>query len=461
MHREGCGNGRGGRGTKLATVLTWGCQMNVRDSEIIEDMLREHGFDITEDPDRADVVVLNTCCVRESAEAKIRGRMGQLKTLKRKNPGVVLAVGGCMPQQPGEAESIAREFPHFDVIFGAQNLHKLPELIEKACKSGRQIVDVGLYDRTTTPCPRRSKYGVSAYVNIAYGCDNFCSYCIVPYVRGPQRSRPPRDVINEVRALADGGCKEVILLGQNVNSYGLDLPPEDGKRWDFAALLEETEKVNGIERIRYTTSHPRDFTKELVATIASLKKVCEHFHLPVQSGSDRVLGLMNRGYSRQKYLDLVEEIRKRLPGASITTDIIVGFPGEEEADFQDTLDLVERVRFDSAFIFIYSPRRGTKAAGMPGEVSADIKKKRHSRLLEVQNRISREKNRELVGGKVEVLVEGPSERDPRMLAGRTRTNKMVHFPAAPGSSAQELVGQLVEVRITGAGTWTLRGKIEA
>lgn len=431
------------------TILTFGCQMNERDSEILGGVLQEMGYRETESIDVADLIVVNTCCVRESAENKIYGKIGSLKQYKQKNPDLLIAVCGCMAQKEGEADKIRRKAPHVDIIFGTNSAHLLPELVAAASQKRSPVLAVGCETAEVVEClPSARKDGVKAYVTIMYGCNNFCSYCIVPYVRGRERSRSPEAIEAEVAELAGKGCLEVTLLGQNVNSYGKDLDPT----LDFADLLERLDRIDGIARIRYLTSHPRDFSGKLIDTITAARKVCDHFHLPVQAGSNRILELMNRGYTREYYLDLVAQIRAAVPQASITTDIIVGFPGETENDFEDTLDLIRKARFDAAYTFIYSRRSGTPAARLPGQVPLEQKKTRLKRLMGVQNQISLEINRRLVGTTVEVLVEGESKTDPGMLAGRTETNKLVLFPR-PGSDYPPILPVVIET----AKTWTLYG----
>lgn len=431
-------------------IETWGCQMNEHDSEVLRGLLEEAGYQRATSEETADVIILNTCCVRERAENKVLGYLGKLKVLKAKKPGLVIGVGGCMAQRQGMAETIRRQAPHVDVIFGTHNLHRVPELVRRARETRQAQLEVWSRPLEDIPegLPVRREGGVRAWVTITYGCNNFCTYCIVPYVRGRERSRPPEIILEEIRGLAAEGYKEVMLLGQNVNSYGRDL--DSGT--DFADLLVMVNDIEGIERIRYTTSHPKDFSRKLLETVAACSKICEHFHLPVQAGSDAVLARMRRRYTRSDYFRLVDEIRERIPGASITTDLIVGFPGETEEDFAATMDLVERVRFDNAYTFIYSPRAGTEAAGFPDQVDAGVKKERFARLVERQNRISWEINQELVGQEVEVLVEGPSKTNPEVLSGRTRTNKIVVFPG------QARPGEFQAVRITEAGAWTLFGE---
>jgi len=425
--------------------------MNEHDTEIMRALLEQEGYLWTSDPEEADIVILNTCSVRKSAEQRALGLLGNLKHRKKRDPDLVIAVGGCMTHNPEVRELLINKIPFVDIIFGTRNYHHLPEFLREA-ESGRVIADDADEEIPgVLPACRTSK--VKAYVTIMYGCNNFCSYCIVPYTRGREKSRPLEEVYQEVAELAEKGYQEVMLLGQNVNSYGKDL---EGNI-NFAKLLAEIDKIDGLSRIRYTTSHPRDFTDELIETIAASQKVCEHFHLPLQAGSNKVLQLMNRGYTRERYLELTNSIRERIPEASITTDIIVGFPGETEEDFLDTLDLVERVRFDAAYTFLFSPREGTPAAEMLDQIPDEVKKDRFNRLVELQNKITLEKNLPLVNQLVEVLVEGRSKKDPERWSGRTRTNKIVNFDAPDDT---DLTGKLVDVQITSAQTWNLNGKLK-
>lgn len=424
--------------------------MNQRDSELLAGLLQESGYVEASGPGDADLIVINTCCVRESAEQKVYGRIGQLKKLKRERPGLLLAVCGCMAQEPGTVERLRQKAPHVDIIFGTHNAHRLPELLRQAEDSRETVVEVWETEgEVVEQVPSRRASGVSAFVNIMFGCDNFCSYCIVPYVRGRQRSRHRRAILEEVRELANLGYREVTLLGQNVNSYGQDLEPPG----DFSTLLEAVDRDGGMNRIRYMTSHPRDFTPGLVETLARARNVCEHVHLPAQAGSNAILQAMNRGYTRETYLQLVDLLRQAIPGVAITTDLIVGFPGETDVDFDSTLALVEEAEFDFAYTFLYSPRRGTRAASYAGQLPEEVKKERLSHLMELQNQTSRRLNQALVGTTAEVLVEGTSARDLRRLTGRTRTNRIVVFP-----DAGEKPGDLVNVEIKEAFTWHLVGE---
>jgi len=469
---------------KKAKVVAFGCQMNERDAETISGLLEQIGYRRAggdQDTDAgartgantsantdidADVVIFVTCCVRENAENRAIGNLGDMKRLKAQRPGMIIGICGCMVQQEHVRDLVEHRMPWVDLVFGTHNIHRLPELMARV-EAGERVIEV--WDEAhevVEGLPASRAFRHKAFVNITYGCNNFCTYCIVPYVRGRERSRRHDDILAEVRELAMSGCREVTLLGQNVNSYGRGLPPDsDGRVWGFADLVRAVNTVDGIVRIRFTTSHPRDFTDEMIEAAASCNKVCEHFHLPLQAGSDRVLKMMNRGYTARRYLDLVGRIRQAIPGASITTDIMVGFPGETESDFQATLDAVREARFDAAFTFIYSPREGTRAASMPDQVPEDVKHDRIYRLIELVNATAEDVNESLRGRVVEVMVDGPSERDPSILAGRTRSNKMVHWRPVPcgldsadGQGGVLAPGQLAMVRVLEPRTWTLHGE---
>ncbi len=438
------------RSKRYYKIITYGCQMNEHDAEVLAGQLEELDYLPTEEENRADLIILVTCAVREHAEQRVYGKIGELYRLKQANPNLVLAVGGCMSQQSEVAKKLKQRFPYLDIIFGTHNLADFPDLLRAAAESQETVMEI--WDRegeVREHLPRVRQDGLKAWTTIMYGCNNFCTYCIVPYVRGRERSRQPESIIAEVRELVDRGYKEVSLLGQNVNSYGKDL----GRDYDFADLLYAVNET-GIERIRFTTSHPKDISPRLIEAMAKCEHVMEHLHLPVQAGSNRILRAMNRRYTRERYLELIEQIRKAVPNITLTTDVIVGFPGETEEDFADTLSLVETVRYDAAFTFAYSPRGGTPAAKMQEQVPEAVRKDRLLRLIELQNRISLERNQELIGGEQELLVEGPSKNDPDKLTGRTRGNKLVHFVGAEG-----LTGQIVQVRITDAQTWNLFGEL--
>lgn len=433
-------------------IKTFGCQMNEHDSEIIAGVLMDCGYAQCDELGEADIIVVNTCCIRESAENKIWGYIGNLKNARYKKPGVIIAVLGCMTQQSGLEEQLHRMGRHLDIVLGTYQQHRLPEYISRVLAGEGQIVDVSEDNRDFPDVlPSCRKDEITAQVNINYGCNNFCSYCIVPYVRGRERSRDFSAVLDEVRAAAERGIKEIMLLGQNVNSYGKDLRKAGVENApDFAAVLAAVNTVPGIERIRYMSSHPRDFSLELVDVIAGLEKVRGYYHLPLQSGCDKTLQAMNRGYDTARYAEILERIREKTPLAAVTTDLIVGFPGETDEDFAQTLAFVEKCRFDAAYTFIYSPRSGTVAAKMPDQVPLNVKKARLQQLTALQNRISLEKNLEYVGRRVQVLVEGESKNNPHCYTGRTDSNKIVILPAMPN-----MVNQLVDVEITAAKTWHL------
>lgn len=436
---------------RLAFIQTFGCQQNEADSEAIAGMLEEMGFDFTDNREVADIIIFNTCCVRENAELKLLGNIGALKHLKQNNPELILIVCGCMMQQEHIVQLIRSKYKHVDIIFGTHSLHRLPEMLDEAIKNRNIVVNIDDCEgHIIEGYPIRRKDISKAWVSIMYGCNNFCSYCIVPYVRGRERSRRPEDIIEEIEGLARRGFKEVTLLGQNVNSYGKDLHQE----MDFTDLITDINKIDGISRIRFMTSHPKDISDKLIDAIARCENVCKHLHLPVQSGSNKVLNDMNRGYSREGYLEIVDKLRSRVPGIALTTDIIVGFPTETNDDFQDTLDLVEKVKFDSIFTFIYSKRKGTVAEKL--EPALDVQQIKHNfdRLVELQNDISAKINNSYVGKTVEVLVEGESKTNPKVFTGRTETTKVVNFEAT-----KQLVGNLVNIEITDAQTWSLTGRI--
>lgn len=429
----------------------FGCQMNEHDAEVLAGHLENLGYTEAQDAAEADTIILITCCVREHAESRVYGRIGELNRLKQERPHLVLGIGGCMPQQDDVAKRIRERFPYIDLVFGTHNLEEFPRTFTLARDTGEPVLSV-LQEAGVVAegLPRKRSDSVKAWVTIMYGCNNFCSYCIVPYVRGRERSRKLDDIVTEVRDLAARGYKEVTLLGQNVNSYGKDLTEQT----EFADLLLALNQVGGIERIRYMTSHPRDFTDRLISAIAASPKVSSHFHLPVQSGSDNMLLAMNRGYSRQSYLELVSKIRAAVPDAAITTDFIVGFPGESAADHAQSMALVREVCFDAAFTFAYSPRSGTPAADLSEQLTAEEKNARLRELIALVNESSLQRNTVLVGKVVSVLVEGTSKTDAGRLTGRTSSNKLVHF-AGPIS----LTGSIAEVRITTAQTWHLLGDL--
>ncbi|GBF11334.1 tRNA (N6-isopentenyl adenosine(37)-C2)-methylthiotransferase MiaB [Tepidibacillus sp. HK-1] len=437
---------------KYYLVRTYGCQMNAHDSETMAGIFEAMGYQETEEENQADVILFNTCAIRENAEDKVFGELGRLKHLKLEKPDLILGVAGCMSQEEKVVNKILKSYQHVDLIFGTHNIHRLPDLLRDALFNKELVVEVWSKEGDIIEqMPKVRENGLKAWVNIMYGCDKFCTYCIVPYTRGKERSRRPEDVIAEVRELARQGYKEITLLGQNVNAYGKDLEIDYG----FGHLLDDLRKID-VPRIRFMTSHPRDFDDYLIEVLAKRGNLVEHIHLPFQSGNTEVLKKMARKYSREQYLELVNKIKKAIPDVVLTTDIIVGFPGETEEQFQDTLSLVEEVGFDSAYTFIYSPRAGTPAAIMEDSIPEEVKKDRLQRLNNLQNRISRERNEVLKDQIVEVLVEGESKNDPEVLSGRTRTNKLVNF-----KGDKSLIGQMIDVRITEPQTWTLKGEIVA
>ena len=426
-------------GRKLTCcVNTFGCQMNARDSEKILGVLEMAGYEESQD-EHADFVIYNTCTVRENANNRVYGRLGYLSTLKKKNKDMVIALCGCMMQEEQVRDKIKKSYPYVNLVFGTHNIYKFAELLVQALFSDYQVMEV-LDDskKIVEELPIVRKYAYKSGVNIMFGCDNFCSYCIVPYVRGREKSREPQDIIAEVKKLAADGVIEIMLLGQNVNSYGKGLE----NPISFAELLREVEKIDGIERIRFMTSHPKDLSDELIEVMASSKKICRHLHLPVQSGSTEILRVMNRRYTREHYLDLVRKIREKMPDVALTTDIIVGFPGETEQDFEDTLTLVKEVEYDSAFTFIYSKRTGTPAAKMENQIPEDVVKNRFDRLLKEVQRISEKKAMEYTGKVVDVLVEEKNAQDDSFVTGRMSNNSVVHFKAST-----DTIGTIVNVHL--------------
>lgn len=434
---------------KRYLIRTYGCQMNVHDSETIAGLLETMGYKPIEEEEEADLILLNTCAIRENAEDKVFGEIGRLKTLKLENPELVLGVCGCMSQEESVVNRILQQHQYVDLIFGTHNIHRLPYLLRDALMSKEMVVEVWSKEGDIVEnLPKVRQDGLKAWVNIMYGCDKFCTYCIVPYTRGKERSRRPEEVLAEIRDLARRGYQEVTLLGQNVNAYGKDFVD---RNYRFADLMDDVRKI-GIPRVRFTTSHPRDFDDRLIEVLAKRGNLVEHIHLPVQSGSNQILKRMARKYTRESYLELVRKIREAIPDVVLTTDIIVGFPGETEEQFEETLSLVREVEYDSAFTFIYSPREGTPGAKMEDNVSEEEKKERLHRLNRLQDEISLRKNEALRGTEVEVLVEGASKKNPEVLSGRTRTNKLVNF-----RGPQHLIGKFVKVRIDQPQTWTLNG----
>ncbi|GAB2722517.1 tRNA (N6-isopentenyl adenosine(37)-C2)-methylthiotransferase MiaB [Paenibacillus thermoaerophilus] len=434
---------------KYYHIQTYGCQMNEHDTEVMKGMLEEMAYTWTDDRRQADVILLNTCAIRENAEDKVFGELGHLKSLKLEKPSLILGVCGCMSQEESVVNRILQKHAHVDVIFGTHNIHRLPALLKEAYFSKEMVVEVWSKEGDIVENLPKKREGIKAWVNIMYGCDKFCTYCIVPYTRGKERSRRPQDVLAEVRELARQGFKEITLLGQNVNAYGKDFEDID---YTFGDLMADVQKID-IPRVRFTTSHPRDFDDHLIEVLARKGNLVEHIHLPVQSGSSEVLKRMSRKYTREQYLTLVNKIRAAIPDVVLTTDIIVGFPGETDEQFEETLSLVREVGFDNAFTFIYSPRDGTPAAAMEDNVPMEVKKERLARLNSLMAELSLKSNQKLAGQVVEVLVESESKTNPDVLSGRTRTNKLVHF-----QGPKSLIGQFVQVRITSAQTWTLKGE---
>ncbi len=420
-------------------VTTFGCQMNARDSEKLRGILNQIGYEEAEE-DEADFVIYNTCTVRENANTRVYGRLGQLKPRKKQQPHMMIGLCGCMMQEPEVIAKLKKSYSFVDIIFGTHNIYKFAELICERYEAGKMVVDIWEdTDKIVEDLPNERKYAFKSGINIMFGCNNFCSYCIVPYVRGRERSRKPEAIIREIERLVKDGVSEVMLLGQNVNSYGktLDEPIT------FAELLRRIEKIEGLKRIRFMTSHPKDLSDELIEVMASSEKICKHLHLPVQSGSTRILKKMNRRYTKESYLELAEKIKKAVPDISLTTDIIVGFPGETEEDFQETLDVVRKVRYDSAFTFIYSKRTGTPAAAMEDQIPANVVKDRFDRLLSEVQSIASEVCAVHEGKDMEVLVESVSDHDASMVTGRMSNNLLVHF-----KGTKEMIGTYVTVHLT-------------
>ncbi len=441
-------------GPRRFFVRTFGCQMNEHDSERIAGLLAAEGMVPTTDPDTADVVVLNTCCIRENADDKLYGHLGHLKSLKARRPDLQIAVGGCLAQK--DRELIQARAPHVDVVFGTHNLAAAPGLLDRARREGPVVEIVEEHEAYPSALPARREVDHSAWVTIQIGCDNSCTFCIVPAVRGAEVSRRTGDIVHEVEALAADGVTEVTLLGQNVNSYGRDLGAGQ-YRPQFADLLRAVDAVEGIRRVRYTSPHPKDLRPETVAAMAECASVCEHLHLPLQAGSDRVLAAMHRGYTAERYLARLADARAGIPDLAVTTDIIVAFPGETEAEFAETLAVADAAAYDSAYTFIFSPRPGTPAAEMTDAfVAPDVAADRMRRLTEVVERSALARHQDRIGRLEEVLVEGPSKKDPTRVSGRTRQNKLVHF-AASGAAARP--GSYVTVEITGAAPHWLRGAL--
>lgn len=436
---------------KYYYIATFGCQMNAHDSEKLEGMLEKIGYIKTDVEIQADFIIYNTCCVRENAELKVYGKLGYLKHLKEKNEDLIIAMCGCMMQQEKVLNTIKAKYKHVDIIFGTFNLYKMPELLQTYLETKRTVIDIWQeHKEIVEDLPSIRKHKFKASVNIMYGCNNFCTYCIVPYVRGRERSREPQDIIAEIKDLVTDGVKEIMLLGQNVNSYGKTL----NEKMNFAQLLRKVNGIEGLKRIRFMTSHPKDLSEELIEAIRDCNKVCKSLHLPFQAGSSKVLKTMNRRYSKEQYLNLAKKIQSEIPSIALTTDIIVGFPGETEEDFNDTLDIVKQIKFDGAYTFIYSKRTGTPAATMGEQVSEDVCSKRFNSLQEVLRPIINEKSKGMIGKTLEVLAEEVSKNDSNLLTGRTENGHLVHF-----EGASSLIGEFVKVNIIDAKTFYLIGKI--
>ncbi len=434
-----------------ACVVTFGCQMNARDSEKISGILAEAGYELTED-ENSDFVLYNTCTVRENANLKVYGRLGVLNGYKKKNPHMKIALCGCMMQEEQVVEKLRKSYRFVNLIFGTHNLYRFPELLVSCLSQEDMIIDIWKdTERIVEDLPVRRKYPFKSGVNIMFGCNNFCTYCIVPYVRGRERSRQPEDILREAQQLVAEGYKDITLLGQNVNSYGKDLDREI----DFADLIRMINAIPGEFLIRFMTSHPKDATEKLFRTMAECEKCAHHLHLPVQSGNDRILRAMNRNYDHEAYLKKLETARRLMPDLVVTTDIIVGFPGETEEEFEDTIRLCEQVRYDAMFTFIYSKRNGTPAATMPDPYTREDKQRHFDRLTETANRISGEKHREYEGQILKVLVDGETGREEYNLSSRTNGGRLVHLKGDPS-----LIGQFVNVRITASNTWALYGEME-
>ena len=431
------------------SIFTMGCQLNENDSEKICGMLEKMGYFRVDDATKADIVVFNTCCVRENAEDKLFGKIGEMKRQKEQK-GTIIAIGGCMMQEKHIVEKLHSSYPYVDIIFGTHTLHKLPENLYKILEERKRIDDVIDIDgEVYEGLPIKREDNIKASVTIMYGCNNFCSYCIVPYVRGRERSRTPVDILNEVRDLAKNGYKEITLLGQNVNSYN------GGENYKFSNLLYDVNKIDGIERIRFVSPHPKDFTEDVIEAIKKCDKVCKIIHLPLQSGSSKVLKSMNRKYTKEQFITLAEKMKERIPNVVFSTDIIVGFPGETEEDFEDTLDVVKRVNFEQVYMFIYSRRVGTPGDKMENQIPEEIKHKRFDRLKALVESGISVNNQKYIGTVQKVLVEGESKNNPNMLTGRTDSNKVVIF-----EGTKDLIHKVINLKIVSEHMWYLKGKLE-
>lgn len=434
------------------TIQTFGCQMNEHDSEKLCAMIEEMGYEKSVLQQECDLIIYNTCAVRENAELKVYGNLGALKNQKRKNPDLKIAVCGCMMQQPHVVEEIKTKYRHVDLVFGTHNIYKFPELLATSMDSESMLVDVWDVDGEVVEGLRSSrKFELKAFVNIMYGCNNFCTYCIVPYTRGRERSREVKDILDEIKELVKNGTKEVTLLGQNVDSYGKTLD----EKVTFAQLLRKVNEIEGLERIRFMTSHPKDISDEVIYAMRDCEKVCEFLHLPVQCGSTSLLKKMNRHYSKEYYLDIIEKARREIPDIAFSTDLMIGFPGETEEDVLDTIDVVRKVKYDTAFTFIYSKRKGTPAANMENQIPEQVKHERFNRVLEAVNEEIAKISESYKDKVVEVLVEGRSKTDETLLTGRTRQNKLVNFTGGN----DDLVGKLVNVKITSPKSFSLQGEL--
>ncbi len=430
-------------------ITTMGCQLNENDSEKIAGIVEKMGFEKTEKLDEADLVIYNTCCVRENAEERLFGKLGELKKQKEKK-GTIIAIGGCMMQEPAMLEKIKKSYNYTDIVFGTHTLHKFEEDLKKTLESGKRVRDVIDIDgEVIEGLPIKRNDSSKASVTIMYGCNNFCTYCIVPYVRGRERSRKPEDILNEVKELAEEGYKEITLLGQNVNSYN------GGEGYKFANLLNDVCKIDGIERIRFISPHPKDFTDDVIEAIANNSKIARVIHLPLQSGSSEVLKKMNRKYTKEQYLALVDKMKTRIPDIVLSTDIIVGFPDETEEDFEDTLDVVRKVNYEQVYMFIYSRREGTVADKMENQIPEEIKHQRFDRLKELFDSRVSENNQKYIGTTQRILVDGYSKNDKETLTGRTDTNKVVNF-----KGNEELIGKMIDIKITEEHKWYLAGEIQ-
>lgn len=443
---------------KTYHITTFGCQMNARDSEKLSGVLSQMGY--TEiDTEDADIVLINTCTVRENANERVYGHLGQLKNTKKKYPEMIIGICGCMMQEPDEVERIKKSYPFVNLVFGTHNIWKFPKLLQQVLETGKRVFDTAEeINDEADKLPVNRVYPFKSGVNIMYGCDNFCTYCIVPYVRGRERSRDPEDILDEIRRLVKSGVVEVMLLGQNVNSYGKRVMSDgkisDGSTISFAELLREVCRIDGLERVRFMTSHPKDLSDELIDVMASEPKVCHHLHLPLQSGSSRLLAKMNRHYTKESYLELVDKIRTRIPDISITTDIIVGFPGESDEDFENTMDVVNKAEYESAFTFIYSKRTGTPAAEYPDQVDPEIIKRRFDRLLGRVQEIAAEKTLKYVGAETTALIEDIDDHEDGFVTGRLGNNMVVHVKGDAG-----LIGRIVKVRLNEAKGFYYLGEI--